>query len=62
MEEIGLSDYQILETVKGKALDGIKCKHPIFNRDSIIILGNHVLLDEGTGCVHTAPGHGAGRL
>jgi len=58
MEEIGLSDYQILETVKGKALDGIKCKHPIFNRDSIIILGNHVLLDEGTGCVHTAPGHG----
>ncbi len=58
MDEIGISDYQVLETVKGKALEGVKCKHPIFDRDSIIILGNHVLLDEGTGCVHTAPGHG----
>jgi len=58
MKEIGIEDYKILETIKGKLLEGIKCKHPIFDRDSVIILGNHVLLDEGTGCVHTAPGHG----
>jgi len=58
MKKIGIIDYQVLETVKGKALEGVKCKHPIFDRDSVIILGNHVLLDEGTGCVHTAPGHG----
>ena len=58
MREIGIKEYQVLDTVKGKAMDGIRCKHPIFDRDSLIILGNHVLLDEGTGCVHTAPGHG----
>lgn len=58
MKEIGIEDYKILGTIKGKLLEGIKCKHPIFDRDSVIILGNHVLLDEGTGCVHTAPGHG----
>jgi len=58
MKEIGISEYEVLEIVKGKKLEGLKCKHPIFDRDSIIILGNHVLLDEGTGCVHTAPGHG----
>ena len=34
------------------------CKHPFIERDSIVILGNHVTLESGTGCVHTAPGHG----
>ncbi|PKP58856.1 isoleucine--tRNA ligase [Candidatus Atribacteria bacterium HGW-Atribacteria-1] len=58
MKKIRIDDYKGIGTKKGKFLEGIKCKHPIFERDSVIILGNHVLLDEGTGCVHTAPGHG----
>jgi len=58
MKEIGIADYEIMGSEKGKLFEGIKCKHPIFDRDSLIILGEHVLLDEGTGCVHTAPGHG----
>ena len=33
-------------------------KHPIYDRDSLVILGDHVTTDSGTGCVHTAPGHG----
>jgi isoleucyl-tRNA synthetase len=58
MKEIGIVDYDIIGSEKGKLFEGMKCKHPIFDRDSLIILGGHVLLDEGTGCVHTAPGHG----
>jgi len=58
MKEIEIVDYKIIGNAKGKLFEGMKCKHPIFDRDSLIILGDHVLLDEGTGCVHTAPGHG----
>lgn len=58
MKEIEIVAYKIIGKAKGKLIEGLKCKHPIFNRDSIIVLGGHVLLDEGTGCVHTAPGHG----
>ncbi|MDD9897618.1 MAG: isoleucine--tRNA ligase [Candidatus Melainabacteria bacterium] len=43
---------------KGKDLKGIVCKHPLFDRPSPIIFGDHVTTDAGTGCVHTAPGHG----
>jgi isoleucyl-tRNA synthetase len=35
-----------------------RCRHPFYNRDSVILLGEHVTLEAGTGCVHTAPGHG----
>jgi len=58
MKEIEIANYKIIGKAKGKLFEGLKCKHPIFDRDSIIVLGDHVLLDEGTGCVHTAPGHG----
>ncbi|MBA3063524.1 MAG: isoleucine--tRNA ligase, partial [Atribacteria sp.] len=50
--------YKVIGEAKGKLFEGLKCKHPIIDRDSIIVLGGYVLLDEGTGCVHTAPGHG----
>ena len=44
---------------KGKKLEHAKAKHPfITDRDSLIVLGDHVTKTEGTGCVHTAPGHG----
>lgn len=51
-------DYKLVEVVKGKDLENQKCKHPFFERESILVNGEHVTLEQGTGCVHTAPGHG----
>ena len=48
----------IVEQYKGKDLEHLVCQHPFAQRDSLVILGTHVTLDAGTGCVHTAPGHG----
>ena len=39
-------------------LENKHCRHPLYDRDILIILGDHVTLEAGTGCVHTAPGHG----
>jgi len=50
--------YRILTNFKGEALKGFKARHPLFQRDSLIINTEYVTLDAGTGCVHTAPGHG----
>ena len=47
-----------VESFKGKDLENKKARHPFLHRDSLIILGDHVTNKEGTGCVHTAPGHG----
>ncbi len=44
---------------KGKDLDLAKARHPFIDRDSLVILGDHVTAEAGTGVVHTAPGHGA---
>jgi len=54
----GIKEYQILKTFKGSDLEYIKCRHPFLDRDSLVIVGDHVTLEAGTGCVHTAPGHG----
>jgi len=59
MKEFGIENYSVLKQFSSKELENKKCKHPIYDRDSLIILGNHVTLEAGTGCVHTAPGHGA---
>jgi isoleucyl-tRNA synthetase len=53
-----LGPVTLLETIKGKALETITCQHPFYERTSLMILGDHVTLDAGTGFVHTAPGHG----
>src|SRR5205823_9009763 len=45
--------------MKGAALEGIRFRHPLYERDSVGVLGDYVTLDAGTGAVHTAPGHGA---
>ncbi len=51
---------EIVKTFKGSELEGITCRHPLYaDRTSLIILGGHVTNEDGTGCVHTAPGHGA---
>ncbi len=47
-----------LGKVKGVELENMKAFHPLYARESLIILGDHVTTDAGTGCVHTAPGHG----
>ncbi|HEY3176062.1 MAG TPA: isoleucine--tRNA ligase [Candidatus Polarisedimenticolia bacterium] len=54
----GLRDARVLETLDGALLAGLKARHPFYERDSLVILGEHVTLDTGTGAVHTAPGHG----
>ena len=56
--KLGWSDYQILSECKGQQLERAVCRHPFVDRDSLVVLGKHVTLDAGTGCVHTAPGHG----
>jgi isoleucyl-tRNA synthetase len=58
MEKLNIPAYQGLEKFPGRALEGLKCRHPFLDRDSVIILASYVTLDAGTGCVHTAPGHG----
>ena len=60
MEAAGLKegDYQLLGSVKGSELEYLVCKHPFLERDSLVVVGDHVTLESGTGCVHTAPGHG----
>lgn len=58
LEEVGLAKQAVLKEVRGHELEGVVCKHPLFDRDSLVIVGDHVTLEAGTGCVHTAPGHG----
>ncbi len=53
------SDYEIVKRFRGQDLELITCQHPLIDRDSLVIVGDHVTLDAGTGCVHTAPGFGA---
>ncbi len=58
MEKCGFKKYRILEKFPGKAIERQSGRHPYLDRDSLIILAPYVTLDAGTGCVHTAPGHG----
>ena len=52
------SDFELISKTKGKNLENLEAKHPVLDKFSRIILGEHVTLDAGTGAVHTAPGHG----
>ena len=55
---LGIENFAIKETFSAAVLEGLKCRHPLYDRESLLILGAHVTLEAGTGCVHTAPGHG----
>ena len=57
-EEIGWDDYKVVQTVKGADMEYMKAKHPIYDKESLVIEGFHVTLEDGTGLVHTAPGFG----
>lgn len=54
----GIEVHAVLHEFTGQELEMIVCRHPLLDRDSLVILGDHVTLEQGTGCVHTAPGHG----
>ena len=58
MEEIGLAEYEVVSAVNGAALEGGRLKHPFADREVPVVLADYVTLEQGTGCVHTAPGHG----
>jgi isoleucyl-tRNA synthetase len=53
------SDYRVVKTFKGAALEHLRYRHAFLEREGIFVLGDYVTLDAGTGLVHTAPGHGA---
>lgn len=57
-QSFGWKDWKSLGTVMGKDLEGLVTTHPFYNRPSPVVLADYVTLDAGTGCVHTAPGHG----
>jgi isoleucyl-tRNA synthetase len=54
----GGGDLKVLATIAGEKFDRLKARHAFIDRDSLLMLGDHVTLDAGTGAVHTAPGHG----
>jgi isoleucyl-tRNA synthetase len=58
MDAFGYKDYKVLDEFSGAVLEGLKCKHPLYDRESVLILAPFVTLDAGSGCVHIAPGHG----
>ncbi|MDD8030598.1 MAG: isoleucine--tRNA ligase [Acidobacteriota bacterium] len=57
-EEFGWEQYKELAVFPGRDLEGLKARHPFIDRESVLVLADYVTLEDGTGCVHTAPGHG----
>ena len=57
-EAIGWEEVNILETIAGRDMEYMTAQHPFYDRTSLVMLGDHVTLEAGTGLVHTAPGHG----
>ena len=58
-KKAGIEKFEIIKKLPGTAFELMTAQHPFYDRESLIILGDHVTTDAGTGCVHTAPGHGA---
>jgi len=58
MGKFGIADYDVLAEINAQKLEKQECRHPFYNHKSLITFGDHVTLEAGTGCVHTAPGHG----
>ncbi|MFD2208752.1 isoleucine--tRNA ligase [Virgibacillus halophilus] len=58
VQELEWENYEVVQTFKGAEADRITAKHPFYDRDSLVMMGEHVTTEAGTGCVHTAPGHG----
>ncbi|MFN4263062.1 MAG: isoleucine--tRNA ligase [Thioalkalivibrionaceae bacterium] len=58
LSRYGFEGGRVLAVAPGEALEGLTLRHPFLDRDVPVVLGEHVTLEAGTGCVHTAPGHG----
>lgn len=58
MKRYGIENYKILGRVMGEKLEGLKLKHPFYDKEVPVVLGAHVTVESGTGAVHTAPVHG----
>lgn len=58
MKAAKVDEYETIGSFLGKDLEYMKTQHPFLDRESLVIYGDHVTLESGTGCVHTAPGHG----
>jgi isoleucyl-tRNA synthetase len=55
---LGLESPNLLATLEGRSFERLAARHPYIDRNSLFVLADYVTLDDGTGCVHTAPGHG----
>ncbi len=58
LDTFGIDTYEVVVELDTKKLEHLKAKHPLYERESLIVLAPYVTLESGTGCVHTAPGHG----
>jgi isoleucyl-tRNA synthetase len=58
MDNFGIESYEVLVEFEAKVLEHLEAKHPLYDRPSVIVLASYVTLEAGSGCVHTAPGHG----
>jgi isoleucyl-tRNA synthetase len=58
LKAIGAGTGSVEAEYMGRELEGIVCRHPFAERDSLVVLGDYISLEQGTGCVHNAPGHG----
>ena len=57
-QKAGIEKFEIIKKLPGAAFEFMTTEHPFYDRESLVILGDHVTVETGTGCVHTAPGHG----
>ena len=58
LQRYGIEQFEVLSNFTGEKLEGLLLQHPFYDRQSLVISGEHVTLDAGTGLVHTAPAHG----
>ncbi len=58
MDTFGIDTYNVLQELRAPDLEHLKARHPLYDRTSLVVLAPYVTLEAGTGCVHTAPGHG----
>jgi isoleucyl-tRNA synthetase len=58
MQKCGIAEFERVKTFKGSEIEGMKFKHPVYERESLAVLADYVTTEDGTGVVHTAPGHG----
>ncbi len=58
LAELNITDFKIVKTFQADVFEKRECRHPLYDRASLLVLGDYVTLEAGTGCVHTAPGHG----